>query len=227
MIVLSILALSGLGFAGFQMMDNEAPAVTVIDAGPEKMPTSKPTSDAGPEVIDAGPKKATTKAPPKKVKKATKAASKKVPPPKKSKNSSKRRKSSTPTSKKSPASSKANGQDIFDDALSEGRIAAKRGNFNGAINSFKKALKIASSNPIANLEIGKAYNELGNHKQAVTYLSKAVRTGIKNPEVHVYLGQAYHGQGNKAKAKKEWETYLRQAPNGKYAKRIKKMLSRL
>ena len=118
------------------------------------------------------------------------------------------------------------GPSSFDDAMSEGRIQASQGNFKGAIKSFTKALKFNPANKVANYELGKAYNELGQYGSAIKYFEKAIRRGIRNPDVHV-LGNAYQAQGQKSKAKSAYQKYLSKSPNGKYAKRVQKMMSRL
>ena len=211
-----------------QLLGDGGSSASAVDAGPGATEPSKTSRDAGPKTLDAG-NKAPVKAKQKVKTPASKTKAKPTPKKKsaKSKPAKKKKSAATPTKKKSPAPSKASGQAVFDDAIADGRILAKQGKFKAAIAEFQKGLKISGRNAIANFEVGKAYNEIGNYKQATNYLQKAVRYGIRNSEVHVYLGTAYQAQGNNSKAKKEWQTYLKKSPNGKYAKRIKKMLTRL
>ncbi|MBL93351.1 MAG: hypothetical protein CMH56_16245 [Myxococcales bacterium] len=86
---------------------------------------------------------------------------------------------------------------------------------------------MSPSNKIANYEIGKAYNEMGQYGSALKHFKKALNGGIRNPEIHVFMGNAYQAQGQKSQAKSAYQKYLAKSPNGKYAKRVKKMMSRL
>jgi Tfp pilus assembly protein PilF len=51
--------------------------------------------------------------------------------------------------------------------------------------------------------------------------------GFNDPELFVHLGTAYQINGDKAKARQNYEAYLKQAPGGKLAKDIRAVLGTL
>ena len=96
--------------------------------------------------------------------------------------------------------------------LGKARMAQK--NFDGAIETFTKAVETDPNNAEANLLLGESYLQIKKGSKAVGYLNEAVRLDpMGMAEAHLRLGTLYRGAGLKEKAVAEFEQYLAKRPD--------------
>jgi len=105
--------------------------------------------------------------------------------------------------------------------------AYDREDYSKALNYLRKAEKTAKNNYKIYLLYGRIYINLGKDIKAKKMLKKSIRMNPKDPLGHVHLGSLYYSLGNKKLAIKEYHTYLRLAPDGKYTGEVKTIIKEL
>lgn len=85
----------------------------------------------------------------------------------------------------------------------------KRGEYEVAIDKYKKKLNSAKHAAKANFKIAEAYRLSHRIKQAIPYYEEAIKNRYKNPISYYYLAFAYKEIGNYVKAESQLESYIR------------------
>lgn len=85
----------------------------------------------------------------------------------------------------------------------------KRGEYEVAIDKYKKKLSSSKHAAKANFKIAEAYRLSHRIKQAIPYYEEAIKNKYKNPISYYYLAFAYKEIGNYDKAESQLESYIR------------------
>jgi TonB family protein len=93
--------------------------------------------------------------------------------------------------------------------FSLGTSTLRLGDYEDAIDAFKRALGIPPVVPETYVGLGMAYTMVGKYQEAVGPLKHSVELSGDNPVAHAYLGKAYLEVGDKQSAMKEYEVLKR------------------
>lgn len=108
------------------------------------------------------------------------------------------------------------------------RILIRDGNFSRAEDLLKKSLTVEPMHPAALTLMCVAEIQTGDYDAAITDAQKVHRLPHEGyAVVHYVAGQALEHQGQLQGAAVEYETYLRESPNGPEAPQVKGSLTRL
>lgn len=83
--------------------------------------------------------------------------------------------------------------------------------------AFAAAVALDPLNGIARYNLGCVLEEQGQINEALDHLQRAARAMPAHADVRFNLALAYEKRGERAKAREQWELYLRYAPNGPWA----------
>lgn len=111
--------------------------------------------------------------------------------------------------------------------LKQGDGFTRAGQFSKAIRAYKSALAEMPDMAAAHLGLGNAYYELNTLEAAVFHLEKAKELSAADPQVFLLLGAVYQSASRPKDAAQAYERYLKLAPDGKFARDVKAILSSL
>lgn len=83
--------------------------------------------------------------------------------------------------------------------------------------AFATAVSLDPLNGISRYNLGCVLEEQGQVEEALDHLTRAARAMPAHADVRFNLALAYEKRGERAKAREQWELYLRYAPNGPWA----------
>ncbi len=110
-------------------------------------------------------------------------------------------------------------------AYQEGAALYQQGRARDAVPRLITAVKADQRNDKAWSLLGQIYIEVGMDAEAMKALQQAVRLNPRNAEAHVNLGGLYDARGDSRRAVEHYRTYLKLAPNGRFAGDIKALLA--
>ncbi len=114
-----------------------------------------------------------------------------------------------------------------DDLVTEGLRLLKAGDAHAAAGWFRRAAAGAPKDMRARYLWGKALFLAGDHSESAK-IAESVLTASPDDLNAIYLaGRGYLAQGAKEQAKNHFERYLKLAPRGRKAKRVRKILKTL
>jgi len=90
-----------------------------------------------------------------------------------------------------------------------GNIYTEIGNFSDAIESYKKADKIAPNYADIKIKIARTYMNAGKFANTILYLRKAIEINKNLEEAHFLLGLAFYKSKRMSDAKREWNEVLK------------------
>ena len=93
-----------------------------------------------------------------------------------------------------------------------GGIALRSGDFDTAIELFKRAIPELPGNPDPSLDLAEAYSKLGRIDEAIAVLSASAKVNSKSATTFLQLGQAYLTNRKFEEAKSAFETVLTISP---------------
>jgi tetratricopeptide (TPR) repeat protein len=76
-----------------------------------------------------------------------------------------------------------------------------------AVQSFRHALKLSPSFPLAHYQLGKLFWEQGNNQASIEELSHAIQENPGYVEAHFLLAKAYSKAGNVKRSQEEFEIH--------------------
>lgn len=115
----------------------------------------------------------------------------------------------------------------FASAIKKAERYTRREQHAKAIRAYQAALKIRPDSATAYRGLGNAYYEMGNNDAALQNLLKAKRLNPNEPKVYVLLGAVYQSLGRKKDAIDAFEFYLKMAPNGRFARELRNIITGL
>ncbi|MEW5922566.1 MAG: tetratricopeptide repeat protein [Candidatus Zixiibacteriota bacterium] len=96
-----------------------------------------------------------------------------------------------------------------------------------AIEAYKRALAIDSTDPNVLTDLGACYHSLGNAERAVQLFEKAIAIDPNHAIAYFNLGIAYRDLNDKDKVRQYWGRLIELYPNQPLADTVKKYLDRL
>lgn len=95
--------------------------------------------------------------------------------------------------------------------LGFGERQFKAADFNGAVDTYKRALNLDDNNPVTYYKLGYAYSQMGELDDAETYLKKSLEIDEQFNPAKVALGYTYRRKGEKLEEGIERERILNMA----------------
>ena len=114
--------------------------------------------------------------------------------------------------------------------VNQAEESLKDGDFTGAINTLKAAVKIDPKNADAYFLFARTLMHLENYDQAINYFNAVIQLDPDNGDAHLLLGGCYDMTGNKEKAIQEVEesvNIFREERDGENFKRAMAVLQGL
>jgi tetratricopeptide (TPR) repeat protein len=100
--------------------------------------------------------------------------------------------------------------------------------FNEAIAAYQNALELDPKNVDVRVDMAICYRNIGNPQKAVEEFRKAITINPNHLNAHRNLGVVLaFDLGDKKQAAKEWEEYLRLAPNAPDANQLRQEIAKL
>jgi cytochrome c-type biogenesis protein CcmH/NrfG len=100
--------------------------------------------------------------------------------------------------------------------------------FNEAIAAYQNALELDPKNVDVRVDMATCYRNIGNPQKAVEEFRKAITINPDHLNAHRNLGVVLaFDLGDKKQAAKEWEEYLRLAPNAPDANQLRQEIAKL
>lgn len=88
----------------------------------------------------------------------------------------------------------------------------ERGNPQGAIKMFQRALEVDPMNPTIHANMGYAYQAMNDHQSAILEFKKALNLNPNDLEIHNNLGISLYNLGQREQAVAEWQFILASDP---------------
>jgi len=101
-----------------------------------------------------------------------------------------------------------------------GQSHLKSGNYEKALEEFKKILESKPNDPLVLLSTGATYYFMGDHSDAVLYLKSSLNADPKLSDAYFYLGMAYEQQGKYREAIIEYGNCIALRPNRSVIKKL-------
>ncbi len=111
--------------------------------------------------------------------------------------------------------------------LAEGRALYDKGQIVASLVPLEKAAALAPQNSEVQLLLALARLDAGKAAAAAEAASRALDLDPKNYKAHVVLGAVHQERGDNERARLEYKTYLRVAPNGDSANEVRSILESL
>ncbi|MBX3083619.1 MAG: tetratricopeptide repeat protein [Anaerolineae bacterium] len=112
-----------------------------------------------------------------------------------------------------------------------GDIYAKQGLDSAAINSYSLAITVTPTNPYPYLQRAQLYLKSAKYKEAILDATSALELGKSNPDAYVdayyYRAESYSGLNRFPEAIADYQRYISQAADGKYASAAKARIASL
>jgi tetratricopeptide (TPR) repeat protein len=93
-----------------------------------------------------------------------------------------------------------------------GLIALRKGEFQAACDSLRRAAALAPADPRVPDLLAEALARLGQYDEAEAVLQRVLKTGMPTARTHVQLGQVHLEKGDYAQAARVFEALVKQAP---------------
>lgn len=109
-----------------------------------------------------------------------------------------------------------------------GNVSMDTKRFHEAIDSYQKALELNDKNLDVRVDMGTCYRNIGKPDKAVEEYRKAIALNPKHLNAHRNLGVVLaFDLNNKSEAIKEFEEYLKLAPNAPDADSVRQLVAKL
>jgi tetratricopeptide (TPR) repeat protein len=115
----------------------------------------------------------------------------------------------------------------YDELVNLGNHYMDNGIYALAIECYRRALAIDSTDPNVMVDLGACSHAVGNLAEAIAFFKKALQLDPDHAIAHFNLGIAYTGLGEMNEARKHWKKYVEIAPESPLADTVRKYIENL
>lgn len=110
------------------------------------------------------------------------------------------------------------------DIIGAGNVCSDKGDYDKAIEYYKKAYGLDKNDPSVLLNLGRAYFNKRDYDTAIIYFNEAVKLNPNDGHGYHGLARCYKEKGDIENAVINFKEYLRLDPNGEFADLVKRYL---